>query len=96
MLDAVDLGVLNMYEGLIRKLHARYTSEVWHLLYQADLRARNEQLGRTYIDLLTEHNIAIANGQTTQFDPKRPWRFGPLSKSILSGPMSFWNLQKWS
>ena len=44
MLGAVDLGTLKAYHDLIVRLHREYTSASWPYLYQADVRARNEQL----------------------------------------------------
>ena len=63
-----------MREAKIRHLHNRYNgSSTWFLLYQAAVRARNEQLERTYIELKAAHIIAQNKGCTTNFDPNHPW-----------------------
>ena len=44
MLDAADLGLLLQYQARIERMHERYCERTWALLYQADVRARLEEL----------------------------------------------------
>ena len=51
MLDAVDLGPLDRYQDRINKYYEEYGQGVWLLLYQTDMRARNERMQRLHLHL---------------------------------------------
>ena len=53
MLEAVDLGVLDLYGKEIQRFHQLHGGQdTLALLYQTDARARNDHLGRIYIDMV--------------------------------------------
>jgi hypothetical protein len=88
MLDAIDLGALQAYKSRIEMLHIRYgEAKVWPLLYQADTRARLEHLPRKRLELLQEHQEALNAGNTTPFDPARPWNYAP---NCVANDDKFW------
>ena len=88
MLDAVDLGPLQMYKSKIELLHARYgESRVWALLYQADTRARLEHMPRIRLKLHQQHVEAKALGTTTAYDEARPWN---MSMQVMCNDDKFW------
>ena len=60
MLAAIDLGTLDMYRELIERYHATYGPQVWHLLYQCDVRARLELADDVRHRLLLEHEDAVS------------------------------------
>ena len=74
MLDIADLGPLQLYKSKVDLLFLRYGEQkIWPLLYQADTRARLENMPRWKIRLQQEHNEAVAAGKTTSYEPNRPW-----------------------
>ena len=88
MLDAVDLGPLQMYKSKIELLHARYgESRVWALLYQADTRARLEHMPRIRLKLHQQHVEAKALGTTTAYDEARPWN---MAMQVMCNDDKFW------
>lgn len=87
MTKAVDLGILNMYRTQIERLHDRYGPKVWAIVYQADVRFRLELLERVKRECAAEHNVALGNGSSTPFDPKRPWNY-PWRRGLALD--SFW------
>ena len=88
MLDAADLGILDLYKNRIVKLHGIFSEGTWLLLYQTDVRARLEQLPRIRLQLLREHNDDLAEGRNSSFDPKRPWN--SAFKRLLSRSHGEW------
>ena len=74
MLDIADLGPLQLYKSKVELLFLRYGEQrIWPLLYQADTRARLENMPRWKLTLQHEHNEAVAAGKTTSFETGRPW-----------------------
>ena len=74
MLDVADLGPLQLYKSKIDLLFLRYGEQkIWPLLYQADTRARLENMPRWKLTLQREHDEAVAAGKTTPYEPNRPW-----------------------
>ncbi len=74
MLEAADLGVLDLYEREIVRLHGvSGEAETWSLLYQTDARARNEHLEHISLDLAREVEYATMAGTRVKWDTKRPW-----------------------
>jgi hypothetical protein len=70
---AVPLGALEAYKSHICDYHDRYGKECWHLIYQSDVRMRQEQMERTRRRLSDEHAVATTSGHTTKFEPSRPF-----------------------
>ena len=72
---AVSLGNLLDYAEKIREYSERYGQATWALLYQADVRCRQEHMERVRRTL--EHGAAAANAEgkaaAFPFNPKRPW-----------------------
>ena len=62
MLDAADLGTLDAYHDHIADYFSIYGQECWLTLYQTDLRARLEVMGRVRLDLLQDHQDAVQRG----------------------------------
>ena len=73
MLDTVDRATLARYARRINHYSRRYGSQVWHALYQSDVRARSEEWPRMRIAAITEHNRLLALGQPSTFNPANPW-----------------------
>ena len=88
MADAVDLGSVLDYLSRIERFHDRFGEKAWALLYQADVRARLEELPRVKMQLAREHADAGAAGLTTPFEPSRPWNY---AFKMLSERDKFWN-----
>jgi hypothetical protein len=88
LFDAVSPEVLDNYAELIRKFSKAYNEETWFILYQADVRMRQEQFERIIRKLERGRAASI----TCQFgyDPSSPLR--PASKqqwpTKLSGTKS--------
>lgn len=69
ILDAIGLGPLQSYKSKVELLHSRYDErKVWSLLYQADTRARLEDMPRTKLLLFQQHQAAVA-----PYIDVRPW-----------------------
>jgi hypothetical protein len=73
MMDTVSRPNLAAYKKLIMRLGAQYGPKVWHLLYQADVRCRQELMEATQMELFVDYNTALALNQPTTFQPSRPW-----------------------
>ena len=73
MLNVVSRNKLVDYKMHIKELAAAYGPKVWHLLYQTDVRCRQELMHEIHQDLLWDHNEAVAAGMPSRFDPARPW-----------------------
>ena len=73
MLDIVSRNKLADYKEHIRELSAAYGPTVWHLLYQTDVRCRQELMHELHQDALMAHNEALENGTHSGFQPLRPW-----------------------
>ena len=73
MLGAVRRPNLAAYKRWICKLSACYGPSVWHLLYQTDVRCRQELMQAVFQELLAAHSAAVMAKTHTDFDPTRPW-----------------------
>eukprot|EP00971_Amphidinium_carterae_P349963 6491318-Amphidinium_carterae.1 len=71
-LDIICPGHADMYCDKVERLHTRYGASVWHLLYQADVRARLERSHLTHQKLL---RLAAMGGSPQGFDVNRPWNY---------------------
>ena len=84
MLGQISPAACDAYMLHIISYAARYGSEVWPLVYQADVRARLEQLGRVARQGHSLHHRAVQNGGTSDFDPGLPreWSFRALVDDV--------------
>jgi len=78
MCNAINISSLDGYINHIKKLTGLYGSETWGLLYQADHRARLEQIDRIRRQgaLLYEAAVRSAGPGAVvvhDYDPNRPW-----------------------
>ena len=87
MLDAADLGLLLQYQARIERMHERYCERTWALLYQADVRARLEELPRVRLELKLAHKAAVSAGGTAPYDDARPWK---EALRVLADRDKFW------
>jgi hypothetical protein len=71
MLDAVDLGILASYSRNMLACLEGYGVETWHVLYQADLRMREERMDRMLREIISEE--AKAPGSVPGWSAVRPW-----------------------
>ena len=53
----------------------RYGKESWVIQYQADVRARLEQIERVRRRGHQEHQAATAAGTSHSYDPAKPWEW---------------------
>jgi hypothetical protein len=90
MLDAVRRPQLDQYRARICLYHAQYGERTWALLYQADVRCRQELMGRTRHRLEAAHNTAITAGKLSDFDTARPW--DSVWKAVLADT-EFWEVE---
>jgi len=84
MLDVLSPATCEYYYKHIGAYAARYGPQVWPLLYQADVRARLEQITRVARSAAQAH---VRSNNTSTFDPKRPWEH---SLRALVDDMKFW------
>lgn len=87
MLDAVDLGKLCAYKRKLDVYYERHGEKAWALLYQTDVRTRNEHFGRVKREAIASYNktwddLVAVIGRTEArdkfvhaYDPNRPWDF---------------------
>ena len=81
MLDAVSRPRLAAYKSMIKRYALQYGPSVWHLLYQTDVRCREEMMEAMNFRLAANHAAANATpGQygihpsvISSYDPLRPW-----------------------
>ena len=73
MLGAVCSSRLDAYFEHIKQYHERYGPAVWHLLYQGDVRCRQERM--IHLDRLAsqEQSVAVQASGTHPYNPKKPW-----------------------
>ena len=71
MLDIVSRNKLADYKSHIRELAAAYGPKVWHLLYQTDVRCRQEFMHELHEDALLAHAEAIERNTFSSFQPGR-------------------------
>ena len=75
MLGATTCAALGSYRDLMHLHFKRYGSVSWGIPYQADVRARLEQIERIRRRGIAEHAAATAAGLGHTFDPNRPWEW---------------------
>jgi hypothetical protein len=90
MIGAVGRPATSAYFKKIKMLHAMYGDSVWHLLYQTDVRCRQELMESIFHELLAEHNMNLTIGAHTAFDPDSPW---DQVWSIATKRTEFWTDQ---
>jgi hypothetical protein len=73
MLDVVRRPTLAQYKAQIRKLHNRYGTIAWALLYSCDMTARRELMESTKYEMHLAHDRAIHAGSISHFNPDKPW-----------------------
>ena len=73
MLDIVSRNKLADYKSHIKELASAYGPKVWHLLYQTDVRCRQELMHELHEDALLAHAEALERGTFSSFQPGRPW-----------------------
>ena len=88
MFEQISPAKLDMYEKLIRQYHERYGRVCWPIIYQADVRARQEQVERVRRRGQESFDTAQRAGLSHDFDPARPWEWvwGELTLDV-----NFWN-----
>ena len=69
MLDLVGVARIDRYANQLMNYAKRYGSNVWHVIYQADVRARLEHLERLCRVAVEEHCAATARGLMHMFEP---------------------------
>ena len=71
LFESVSPEVLDNYAELIRKYSKAYTEQTWFILYQADVRMRQEQFER----IIRRLERGLANGVPCPFnyDVNKPW-----------------------
>ena len=75
MLNMLSPSKCEAYMNLIRKYNTKYGHKCWHIIYQADVRARQEHWERCRREAAEEHCKANAAGQTHAFDVSKPWEY---------------------
>ena len=88
MLDAIDLGVLQLYGSKIKRYNRMFGEKCWLQLYQTDVRARCEQADRINRTLVGEYMKAQAAGTSCSYNPARPWN---AVYAALIKDQHFWN-----
>ena len=72
-LDVVRLARTTGYHDLFRHYINRYGDRVWHIMYQADVRMRQEEMPRICRRGQSEYDDALAAGGIHPFNPSQPW-----------------------
>ena len=66
--------VLEDYRLKIKMYYVNFGGMLtWSLLYQADVRMRQENMDYLHDEALEAHNAAVIAGGLTPYDPSRPW-----------------------
>ena len=75
MLDAVSRPRLAAYRKKIERYASQYGASVWHLLYQADVRCRQEHMEALNYRLAAAHTAAMSfvPPHASSYDPAKPW-----------------------
>ena len=73
MLRAVSRPRLAAYRAHMNYLAAEYGPVVWPLLYQTDVRMRQERMTVLRTRALSKHNAALTAGTPSTFDATKPW-----------------------
>jgi hypothetical protein len=93
MIDAVRRPQLTAYRAKISLFLSQYGEKTLALLYQADVRCRQEFMPRLKLLLESEHNACIAAGRLSTYDTARPW--DSVWKAAISGNLAseFWDAE---
>ena len=75
MLSLLELATVEAYIDKIREYSQRYGHNLWLLIYQADVRARQEHWERCRRKGAEEHYKAGVKGQSHEYDPNMPWEW---------------------
>ena len=86
-LDIVCPAHLDLYRDHLHRLHSRYGSQVWFLIYQADVRARREHMERIRRKVMLQIDMGAS---PPEFDATKPWNF--VWKAVVEDE-PFWNKQ---
>jgi hypothetical protein len=73
MHKAVKRAHLDAYRDFIIELHNTFGDRFWVLLYQADVRMRQEWMDTCRRTLIGQHAHMVDMGGRTAFDPAQPW-----------------------
>lgn len=86
MLEEMSPSRLDNYEKLVRRYSERYGKQCWPIIYQADVRARLEQVERIRRRGQEAYDNARRAGLTHSFDPAKPeWCYDELIHDV-----NFW------
>ena len=87
--DVSPGGPVRGYAELIGELDTRYP-DAWGLIYQTDVRTRNEHARRVKAKLAARHAKAIAKTppEESDFDPARPW--AQVFVELTTGEADWW------
>lgn len=88
MLDQISPSRLDNYEKLVRKYHERYGRQCWPVIYQADVRARLEQVERLRRRGMEAKDAATRAGAHHDFDNNKPWEW---VWDALTQDAAFWH-----
>ena len=88
MLEQITPARLDGYEKVVRQYHERYGRSCWPILYQADVRARLEQVERLRRLGQEAFEVARTAGLGHEFNPLQPWEWvwKELARDFI-----FWN-----
>ena len=89
MLDVCTPAAIDRYGAKIKQYHSRYGDKVWHLIYQIDVRARQEELERKR-RLGFNEKANATNPADHPFQPDAPWGWA-LQKLIEDH--EFWRVE---
>jgi hypothetical protein len=73
LLDIAPPELLDNYGEMLRGFHQLYGPDTWFIIYTADVRMRSEQFDRLRRFAERDHEIALACGQPSSFDPAKQW-----------------------
>ena len=73
MTGTLSLGALETYEKCISGYHKRYGAQFWHIIYQADVRARQELTESLRRKFQSEQASAKSAGSIHPWEPEAPW-----------------------
>ena len=91
MFDTIDPSRIDEYHDLIKGYSDRYGKECWAIIYQADVRARREQLERKRrIGLDIKEAAEKAKGAFLAYDDNRPWNY---AWKEMVGDVAYWRKQ---
>ena len=73
MTAAVRRPRIAAYRALITSLHRTYGSACWSLLYQTDVRCRQERMDSLKYELHLKHDRDVSMGIPSSFNTAKPW-----------------------